>query len=156
MTELNGELRFPWSVAELPDGGFLVAEREGTLQHLAADGSVRAEILGVPAVYAKSQGGLFDVLLAQDFAASQTIYLSYAYGTPAANGTRIARAKLSGSALENLEVLFTVSPSRTPPYTMEAGWPGTPRAPCSSPRATALTIGKRPRTGQACSAKPFA
>jgi glucose/arabinose dehydrogenase len=115
MTELNGELRFPWSVAELPDGGFLVAEREGTLQHLAADGSVRAEILGVPAVYAKSQGGLFDVLLAQDFAASQTIYLSYAYGTPAANGTRIARAKLSGSALENLEVLFTVSPLKDTP-----------------------------------------
>ena len=115
ITELNGELRFPWSVAELPGGGFLVAEREGTLQHLAADGSVLAEIQGVPPVYAKSQGGLFDVLLAQDFADSQVIYLSYAHGTPAANGTRIARAQLNGSTLESLEVVFTVSPLKDTP-----------------------------------------
>jgi len=115
ITELNGELRFPWSVAELPGGGFLVAEREGTLQRLAADGSLLAEIQGVPPVYAKSQGGLFDVLLAPDFADSQVIYLSYAHGTPAANGTRIARAQLNGSTLESLEVVFTVSPLKDTP-----------------------------------------
>ena len=115
ITELNGELRFPWSVAELPGGGFLVAEREGTLQHLAADGSLLTEIQGVPPVYAKSQGGLFDVLLAKDFADSQMIYLSYAHGTPAANGTRIARAQLNGSTLESLEVVFTVSPLKDTP-----------------------------------------
>jgi glucose/arabinose dehydrogenase len=115
ITELNGVLRFPWSVAELPGGGFLVAEREGTLQRLAADGSLLAEIQGVPPVYAKSQGGLFDVLLAPDFADSQVIYLSYAHGTPAANGTRIARAQLNGSTLESLEVVFTVSPLKDTP-----------------------------------------
>ena len=66
ITELNGELRFPWSVAELPDGGFLVAEREGTLQHLAADGSLLTEIQGVPPVYAKSQGAPFPGTEAQE------------------------------------------------------------------------------------------
>ena len=115
MAELNGDLRYPWSVAELPDGGFLVAEREGTLQHLAADGTRLFEVRGVPPVYAKSQGGLFDVLLAPDFADSGVIYLSYAHGTPAANGTRIARASMNGSALENLEVIFTVSPLKDTP-----------------------------------------
>lgn len=115
MAELNGELRFPWSVAELPDGGYLVAEREGTLQHLGADGAVISEIRGVPPVYAKSQGGLFDVLLARDFADSGVIYLSYAHGTPTANGTRLARARLTGATLENLEVLFTVSPLKDTP-----------------------------------------
>src|SRR5688572_7057910 len=57
-------LEHPWSVALLPDGGFLVTERPGRLRRVAADGTVSAPVAGVPKVFAEGQGGLLDVALA--------------------------------------------------------------------------------------------
>ncbi len=51
----------PWSVAELPDGGFLVTERPGSIKRVAPSGEMTA-VTGVPEVFAKRQGGLFDVV----------------------------------------------------------------------------------------------
>ncbi|MEY3042230.1 MAG: hypothetical protein RLZZ174_1312 [Pseudomonadota bacterium] len=115
LRELQGALAWPWSLAELPDGRLLVTEREGTLKLLSAEGAILGAIEGVPKVWAKSQGGLFDVLLAPDFETSQQLYLSYAHGTPEANGTRISRAKLEQGKLAELTPLFTVAPLKDTP-----------------------------------------
>lgn len=115
LRELQGALAWPWSLAELPDGRLLVTEREGSLKILSADGAVLGAVEGVPEVWAKSQGGLFDVLLAPDFEASRRLYLSYAQGTPEANGTRISRAKLTDGKLLELRPLFTVAPLKDTP-----------------------------------------
>jgi glucose/arabinose dehydrogenase len=107
----------PWSLAFLPEGGMLVTERPGRLRRIAADGRlVAAAITGVPAVMAAGQGGLFDVVLAADFASSRRLYLSYAEsGTGAEagrNGLAVGSAVLSaeGSALTQWRVIFRQSP----------------------------------------------
>ena len=80
----------PWSVAELPDGGFLVTERPGSIKHVAPSGEMTA-VTGVPEVFAKRQGGLFDVVLHPNFAANNTVFLAYAAGSEDSNRTTVAR-----------------------------------------------------------------
>jgi len=107
-------LDHPWSLAFLPDGRLLVTERTGQLR-LVEDGVVSDPVSGVPEVFAQSQGGLFDVVLHPDYAQNGWIYLSYAHGDDEANTTRLARAKLDGNALIELEVLFTALPMKNTP-----------------------------------------
>ena len=99
-------LELPWSIAFLPDGSALVTELGGRLRPISADGRVGEPIAHVPAVYFAGQGGLFDVVLHPDFADNRLVYLAYAEGSPRDNGTAIARGRLAGMALEDVEVIF--------------------------------------------------
>ncbi|MDP4918030.1 MAG: PQQ-dependent sugar dehydrogenase, partial [Haliea sp.] len=101
-------LHHPWSVAQLPDGSFLVTERRGSLLHLSADGTQRTTIAGVPSTFVAGQGGFFDILLHPEFAANGLVYLSYARGDAAANGTAIRRARLADNALLDGEDILWV------------------------------------------------
>ena len=104
-------LAHPWSVAFLPDGTYLVTEREGRLRRVDAQGKLSAPITGVPEVFAQGQGGLLDVVLAPDFATSQRIYFSFAEpGEDGNAGTAVARARLSGDALSDVRVLYRQAP----------------------------------------------
>ena len=103
----------PWGLSFLPSGAMLVAERSGSIQLVSNDGSSRVALEGVPEAFVKSQAGFFEALPHPDFANNQWIYLSYAWGTNDENGLRISRAKLVGTTLTDLEVLFTVSPLKS-------------------------------------------
>ena len=104
-------LQHPWAVALLPDGGFLVTERVGHLRRIGADGSISAPLTGVPAVYARGQGGLLDVVLAPDFAQSRRIYLSYAEpGEGILAGTAVATGVLGDSGLTEVKVIYRQEP----------------------------------------------
>lgn len=105
-------LETPWGVEVLPEGGYLVSERSGALR-LIKDGVVNAPIGGVPQVLAQRQGGLLDVALAEDFASSRVIYLTYA--KPMAGGmsaTAAARGVLSvdGASLNDVRDIFVQDP----------------------------------------------
>lgn len=105
-------LETPWGMAVLPEGGILVTERSGSLR-LVQNGSAGAPITGVPEVLAQRQGGLLDVALAEDFAESRVIYLTYA--KPVEGGmsaTAAARAVLSadGTALSEVRDVFVQQP----------------------------------------------
>jgi glucose/arabinose dehydrogenase len=79
LSTVAGGLVNPWSLAFLPDGRMLVTEKPGRLRLVSADGSsTSTAIAGVPAVDARGQGGLFEVLPAADFGSTRRIYLSYA------------------------------------------------------------------------------
>ncbi len=106
---------YPWSIAFLPNGDYLVTERSGQLLRVSADGGERTELAGVPATYVAGQGGFFDVVLHPRFAENRLVYLSFAFGTPRANAMRIVRGTLSANALENLEVILTVEPTKDNP-----------------------------------------
>ncbi len=138
IVELADNLEHPWSVAFLPDGGFLVTERPGRLWRFSADGRERQPISGLPDVYASGQGGLLDIVASPDFADSQTVYLSYAAGgfIGGAN-TRLARARLSQNRLENLKVLFSAQPNH------EGGLHFGGRIVVLSDGSLSLTIGER-------------
>ena len=105
-----GGLDHPWSIAFLPDGSALVTERGGGLRRMS--GGTMTSIRGVPRVLTGGQGGLFDVRPHPRFAENRLVYLSYAHGTPRANGTRLARARLEGDRLAGLEVLWTATPMK--------------------------------------------
>lgn len=108
-------LAFPWCLAFLPNGAMLVTERGGALR-IVRDGVLDpVPIAGVPPVFVRGQGGLFDVLPHPRFAANRTLYLSYAHGGPEGNATRLARARFDGERLTDLEVLFTATPLKRPP-----------------------------------------
>lgn len=105
-------LDHPWGMEQLPDGGWLVTERPGKMRVIAPDGELSDPISGLPEVVAVGQGGLLDVLLAEDFAQSRRLWFSYAAPAEGGNHTAVATATLSAdnSALEGVEQIFAQVP----------------------------------------------
>ena len=99
-------LDHPWAVAKLPDGRFLVTERGGRLLLIDSPGASPREVAGVPAVVARGQGGLLDVVLHPDYDENGWIYLAYAKPLGGGSLTAIARAKLREDRLTDLEMIF--------------------------------------------------
>jgi glucose/arabinose dehydrogenase len=103
-------LENPWGMAFLPDGRVLVTERPGRLRIVATDGSLSAPLAGVPPVAAGGQGGLLDVALHPGFADNRLVYLSYSEPGDGGNSTAVARGRLEGNALREVEVIFSQQP----------------------------------------------
>tara|TARA_B100000795_G_scaffold254729_1_gene225851 strand:+ start:1057 stop:2142 length:1086 start_codon:yes stop_codon:yes gene_type:complete len=103
-------LNFPWSIAFLPDGSYLVALRVGEVRRVSKEGEVSEPLTGLPASFVESQGGYFDVMLDPQFETNQIVYLSFAYGSSESNGTRIVKGELAATSVENLQTIFTVHP----------------------------------------------
>jgi glucose/arabinose dehydrogenase len=110
VTEIAKGLDHPWSMAFLPDGSMLVTERRGQLRLIKGGLLQPQPIGGVPAVHTGGQAGLFDIVLHPNFAQNNIVYLTYAAGTAAANGTEVARARFDGSMLQDLHVIFKAAP----------------------------------------------
>jgi glucose/arabinose dehydrogenase len=106
-------LEHPWSVAFLPDGMMLVTERAGRLRVVDATGLRAEPVGGLPAIFVSGQGGLFEVLLAEDFADSGILYLSFAHGDKDANHTRVIRARFDGQNLHGVTPVFTAQPAKS-------------------------------------------
>ncbi|MGH8134943.1 MAG: PQQ-dependent sugar dehydrogenase [Steroidobacteraceae bacterium] len=104
-------LEHPWSIAFVPDGRMLVTERPGRLRYVTMKGEISAPITGLPAIYAQGQGGLLDVVLDPEFSTNSIVYFSYAEpGDGDLNGTAVARARLDGTRLTDLQVIFRQLP----------------------------------------------
>ena len=112
VTEVVTGLQHPWSLAFLPDGDMLVTERPGRLRRIGRDGSVSSPISGVPEVYAESQGGLLDVVLSPEFTSDGLVYLAFAEPNLRGNlcGTAVARVRLEGNTLRDVEVIYRQEP----------------------------------------------
>lgn len=104
-------LEHPWGLAFLPDRRMLVTERPGRLR-LVTHGGLSPPLSGVPAVFARGQGGLLDIALDPEFADNRLVYLSYAEPGEGGAGTAVARARLNeaATALGNLQVIFRQVP----------------------------------------------
>jgi aldose sugar dehydrogenase len=104
-------LENPWGLAFLPDGRYLVTERPGRMRILAADGTPSAPLTGLPAVRAAGQGGLLDVALDPDFGTTPWVYWTYAEAGAGGNsGTALARGRLVGTGLQDVQVIFRQQP----------------------------------------------
>ena len=103
-------LDHPWGLAFLPDGRMLVTERPGRLRTVTAGRLDPEPVAGVPRVRASGQGGLLDVALHPEFGENGWVYLSYAAGNRHGAGTEVARGRLRGHRLEEVEVLFRALP----------------------------------------------
>lgn len=127
-------LEYPWGMESLPDGRTLITEKPGRLRIF--DGRQLSEpVAGVPDVVYRGvgdQGGLLDVSVDPDFESNGLLYLSYVeaaegrteslrdtddFRFPAVDTTDdvvrggvVARARLDGSALRDVEVIWRQEP----------------------------------------------
>lgn len=105
LEKITDGLEHPWSIAFLPDGDMLVTERPGQLNRIDADGN-KTRISGTPEVHVQNQGGLMEVLLHPEFADNRFVYLTYSKSNGDGTATALARARLEGDALVDLEDIF--------------------------------------------------
>ena len=89
-----------WAMTFLPDGRALVTEKGGDLWLLNEDGSKMATIDNVPAVDARGQGGLGDIIIHPDFEENGTVFLSYVERDPADD-------TLSGAVVDKATLTLT-------------------------------------------------
>ena len=156
VTTVAKGLEHPWGLEFLPDGRILVTERPGRLRIVSRDGKLSAPLTGVPAVYARGQGGLLDVALDPAFAKNQVIYLSFAEEDDGLAGTAVARARLGASGLTDVRVIY-----RQQPKVMGGGHYGS-RIVFRRDGTIFVTQGERmnyrerPRTSVPCSARSYA
>lgn len=107
-------LEHPWSLAFLPNGSVLVTERAGRLRIIRDGSLVEEPVSGLPELVVSGQGGLLDVILHPEFEDNQTLFLSYAHKISREGmTTRVARAKLDGDQLSDVEVIFEALPRGT-------------------------------------------
>ncbi|MEM7718379.1 MAG: PQQ-dependent sugar dehydrogenase [Pseudomonadota bacterium] len=111
VTRVASGLEHPWGLAILPDGGYLVTERPGRLNHVSAQGEV-TEISGLPRIAVRGQGGLLDVAAAEDFATSRQVFLTFARPAGRSLATAAVTATLStdNRQLTNVRDIFEQRP----------------------------------------------
>ncbi|MEM6618932.1 MAG: PQQ-dependent sugar dehydrogenase [Pseudomonadota bacterium] len=111
LERLASGLDQPWAVAPLPAGGFLITERDGRLWNFDGQGG-KIAVRGTPAVAARGQGGLLDVIVARDFTKSRRVYMTFAKPQRGGAGTALARATLTsdGTRLTDVRVIFEMTP----------------------------------------------
>lgn len=125
------ELVEPWGMAWLPDGRLLITEKPGRLQ-IYSSGKLDS-VKGIPKVEYHGQGGLLDVKIDPNFSSNNFIYLSYSeaaekqteikrdigdprlgkfndFGDAVLKGGAVARGKLIGNEIQNLEVIWRQIP----------------------------------------------
>jgi len=103
----------PWSMVALPDGRFLVTQKEGMFRIVSPDGTVSNNITGAPAVDTQGQGGLLGITIDPDFTANRMIYFVFSEPVAGGNHAAVAKARLRDdeTAIENLVVIYRVTPT---------------------------------------------
>ena len=114
----------PFSIAPLPQGGFLVTEKVKGLRHVSADGVVSALIAGTPPVYDDGfelflpigVGWMLDVALHPDYASNGWVYLHFTErcadcdsGTPVSRNTVVRGRVVDGSWVDQ-ELIWRPGP----------------------------------------------
>lgn len=107
-------LQSPWAVEALPDGRFVVTEKEGNLRVVTKNGKVLPKIAGVPSVDFSGQGGLLDVAITK---VDDDFYLCLSYAQARQNGKNrtaagcgIARGA-ENLTLSDFKVVFEQQPA---------------------------------------------
>jgi glucose/arabinose dehydrogenase len=103
-------LEHPWGLAFLPDGRLLVTERAGRMRIVERDGRLGTPLEGLPPVAAAGQGGLLDVALHPQFADNRLVYWTFAEAGDGGAATAVARGRLDGHRLADVQVIFRQLP----------------------------------------------
>ena len=109
LEEVAGGMNIPWGMDFLPDGSMLVTDKAGKLYRVI--NGKQTEIIGIPNVVVRGQGGLMEVTVHPQFKKNKLIYLSFADGeTPEKINTTIIRAVLDKGRLTKIEKIFHATP----------------------------------------------
>ena len=107
------DLKIPWGMTFLPDGGMLITEKAGDLIHFK--NGIKTKIPNPPKVSARGQGGFLDIELHPNYEENGWVYMSYSSSEGEGQGanTAIMRAKLKNGLLVNQELLYKAGPNST-------------------------------------------
>jgi glucose/arabinose dehydrogenase len=111
---LTEELDRPWGITSLPDGRFLITQKEGTMRIATADGKPGEVITGLPKVNSAGQGGLLGVTIDPSFTNNRMIYWVFSEAQPdEKNLTAVAKGRLSADekTIENAQVIYRATPA---------------------------------------------
>lgn len=105
-------LQVPVSMAFLPDGRALLAERRaGRLSLLDLSNGRRIVVAGLPAPFTEEDGGLLDVLVHPGFTTNSLVYVAYSAAVDSGQTTVVDVARLDGERLTERRRLFTALPA---------------------------------------------
>ncbi len=97
----------PWSLAILPDGDMLVSMRYSNQLRAIRKGALApTPVPGLPPMRR-----LFDVVLHPRFADNRSVYFSYSKAGEGLTPMALGRARYDGTALTNVEELYTSDPT---------------------------------------------
>jgi glucose/arabinose dehydrogenase len=110
---LTKELNRPWGIVCLPDGRFLITEKDGTMRIATPAGALSAPITGLPAVDSEAQGGLLGVTIDPAFSSNRMVYWTYSGIVGDANLTAVAKGKLAADekTMQDVKVIYQATPA---------------------------------------------
>ena len=110
---LSKDLNSPWGIVQLPDGRFLITEKEGTMVIAGADGQLSERIKGIPKVNFRGQGGLLGLTLDPGFEKNRLVYWLFSENVSGGTLTSIAKGRLSADEknMENVSVIYRATPA---------------------------------------------
>jgi glucose/arabinose dehydrogenase len=104
-------LNSPWGMVWLTDGRMLITERSGEILVFKNDKFTGEKLTGVPAVFAKGQGGLMDIKLHPDYKTNGWIYITFSKPVGELASTAVVRFKLKGNQIIEKEDIFEAKPA---------------------------------------------
>ena len=99
----------PWGMAFLPNKNLIVSDRNGSLWLVDYNSKTKTQIIGVPEVRYKGQGGLLDVQVHPDFIKNNFIYIgftSYLKSKKNKTFTSVTRFKLENNKLIDQKIIY--------------------------------------------------
>ncbi len=110
---LSKELERPWGIAALPDGRFLITQKEGTMVIADASGKLSGPVTGIPTVNPAGQGGLLGLAIDPAFESNRMVYWVFSENTAEGNLTAAAKGSLSADEkrIENVSVIYRATPA---------------------------------------------
>ncbi|MBI1971640.1 MAG: PQQ-dependent sugar dehydrogenase, partial [Candidatus Wildermuthbacteria bacterium] len=101
-TVVAEDLDTPWEIGFLPDGDFLVTERQGTLRVVGKN----PVSISVPGVAERGEGGLLGLALHPDYAFSKFIYLYFTTEKQERITNQVVRYKFDGKTLSDAKIII--------------------------------------------------
>lgn len=107
-------LNSPWSMVQLPNGTWLITERDGHIVIVKEESQLRTK-LALDGLFVAGQGGLLDIVLAPDYSESKTLFFTYAQGQLSANRLVVAKATFDGNSFSKPQVIYQVATDKGTP-----------------------------------------
>lgn len=111
---LATQLQSPWSMVELPNGTWLITERDGHVVIVKNNAQSRVK-LNLTGLYVEGQGGLLDIVLSPDYNDSKEVIFTYAQGDASANRLVVAKATFNGTDFSKPNVIYKVATDKNTP-----------------------------------------
>ena len=104
--QIGPSLAHPWGISLIDNKTALITLRDGVLIRMNLDTGNVTQIANVPAVFARRQGGLLDVLTHKNTSGLLSAYICYSKPVDGGAVTALDRAEVQKNSLINRQTLF--------------------------------------------------